>query len=129
MMKSKTLIIVILMLIINIFFSNINVVQADGISDVITGGDSFIQAGKDEDVGIDYDKLEDTSDTIYNMLLIIGMCIAVIISGVLGIQFMIGSAEEKAKVKDALIPFVIGCVVVFGAFGIWKIFITIGNNL
>ena len=129
MLKSKTLIIVILIVFINILFSNINVVHADGISDVITGGDSFIQAGKDEDVGIDYDRLEDTSDTIYNILLIIGMCIAVIVSGILGIQFMMGSAEEKAKVKDALIPFVIGCVVVFGAFGIWKIFITIGNNL
>ena len=33
---------------------------------------------------------------------------------------MIGSIEEKAQVKESLIPFVIGCVVVFGAFGIWK---------
>ena len=42
---------------------------------------------------------------------------------------MLGSMEEKAQIKEALIPFVIGCIVAFGAFGIWKIFITIGNNL
>ena len=42
---------------------------------------------------------------------------------------MIGSAEEKAQIKDALIPFVIGCIVIFGAFGIWKIFVTMGKNL
>ena len=42
---------------------------------------------------------------------------------------MIGSAEEKAQIKDALIPFIIGCIIVFGAFGIWKIFVNIGNSL
>lgn len=127
-MKLKTVIIVILMLIINIIFFNINVVQATSISDVISGGDNFINAGSTSQ-SIDYSKLETTSKTIYNILLIIGMCVAVIVSGILGIQFIIGSVEEKAKIKDALIPFVIGCIVIFGAFGIWKIFISIGNNL
>lgn len=128
-MKSKFLIIFGLIFIINVVFFNINVVHAESISDVITGGDSFIDAGKSESVTIDKSKMQDASNMIYNILLISGMCIAVIISGILGIQFMLGSAEEKAKIKDALIPFVIGCIVVFGAFGIWKIFITIGNNL
>ena len=35
----------------------------------------------------------------------------VVISVILGIQFMMGSVEEKAKIKDSLIPFVIGCIV------------------
>ena len=26
----------------------------------------------------------------------------------------------QTKVKESMIPFIIGCVVVFGAFGIWK---------
>lgn len=128
-MKLKSLIIVILILIINIMLFNINTVKAAGISNVISGGDSFIQAGTEGDVTIDQDKLKDTSNTIYNILLILGMGIAVIISAILGIKFMIGSAEEKAQIKDALVPFVIGCIVIFGAFGIWKIFINIGNNL
>ena len=128
-MKSKSLIIIILVIVINIIFFNINKVQAEGISEVITGRDSFIQAGQNEKVAIDENKLKATSNMIYNILLISGICIAVIVSGILGIKFMIGSAEEKAQIKDALIPFVIGCIVVFGAFGIWKIFITIGNNL
>lgn len=128
-MKSKFLLIFSLIFIINVIFFNINVVHAEGISDVITGGDSFVQAGKNENVTIDKSKIQETSNMIYNILLILGMCIAVIISGILGIQFMIGSAEEKAKIKDALIPFVIGCIVIFGAFGIWKIFINLGNNL
>lgn len=128
-MKLKSLIIVALIIVINIILFNTNIVRAAGISDVISGGESFINAGTSGDVTIDQDKLKDTSNTIYNILLILGMAIAVVISGILGIQFMIGSAEEKAKIKDALIPFVIGCIVIFGAFGIWKIFINIGNNL
>lgn len=113
----------------NMIFFNINIVQADGISDVITGGDSFIKAGEDEDVSIDKTKLQNASNVIYNILLLAGMVAAVVISGILGIKFMIGSAEEKAQIKDALIPFVIGCIVVFGAFGIWKMFIEIGKKL
>ena len=70
-------------------------------------------------------KIKNLSDIIYNVLLILGTVIAVIVGSVLGIQFITGSVEQKAKVKDSLIPFVIGCVVIFGAFGIWKLVITI----
>ena len=42
---------------------------------------------------------------------------------------MMGSVEEKAEVKETLVPFIVGCVVVFAAFAIWKIFILIGNGL
>ena len=130
-MKVKYITIIIVMIVINMIFLNINIVQAAGISDVITGGDNFLQAGKNEGVviNIDEEKLKDTSNMLYNILLIIGMCVAVIISAILGIKFMIGSAEEKAEIKETLIPFVIGCIVIFGAFGIWKIFIDIGNRL
>lgn len=110
-------------------FLNINIVQASGISDVITGGDSFLNSGKKGNTRIDEEELKSTSTMIYNILLILGVCIAVITASILGIKFMIGSVEEKAQVKDALIPFVIGCIVIFGAFGFWKIFVTIGNNL
>lgn len=128
-MKFKIFTIIMLIVVINMVFFNINKVQAEGISDVISGGDSFISAGKNENVGIDVTNLKNTSDMVYNILLILGICIAVIVASILGIKFMIGSAEEKAQIKDALIPFVIGCIVIFGAFGIWKIFITIGNRL
>ena len=126
--RTKVLIII-LIIVINIMFVNINVVQADGILDVITGGDGFLEAGKDMNVVIDETKLQNTSTMIYNILLTLGICVAVIVSAILGIKFMIGSAEENAKISDSLVPFVIGCIVIFGAFGIWKIFVTIGNNL
>ena len=128
-MKKKSLIIISLMIIINIMFSCINMVQAAGIGDVITGGDDFMHAGNSGTIGIDHSKLQETSKMINNILMILAMCIAVVISAVLGIKFMIASVEEKAQIKDALVPFVVGCIVVFGAFGIWRIFIDIGYKL
>lgn len=69
----------------------------------------------------DGEKLKTASDTIYNTLLLIGIILAVIIAGILGIQLMMAGAEEKAKVKESLLPFGVGCVIIFGAFGIWKV--------
>ena len=48
---------------------------------------------------------------------------------IIGIQFMMASAEEKAKVKEALIPYVVGCAVIFGAFTIWSIAVNIGQDI
>ena len=152
-MKNKVFLILLLVFVIFAIASNINIVQAvqtkgtttkdkdmntytkqdygsdTSLSDVISGGDSFIQAGKNGSAKIDKGSLQNASSSIYNILLICGMIVAVLIGAILGIKFMIGSVEEKAEIKAALVPFVIGCIVVFGAFGIWKIVVTVGNNL
>ena len=151
-MKNKVFLILLLVFVIFAIASNINIVQAvqtkgtttkdkdmktytkqdyssdTSLSGVISGGDSFIDAGKDGSAQIDKGSLQNASSSIYNILLICGMIVAVLIGAILGIKFMIGSVEEKAEIKAALVPFIIGCVVVFGAFGIWKIVVTIGNN-
>ena len=112
------------LLIIILLICSTNIVQATSISNIIKGADEFIKNGSSE-TSIDSDNLKKMSDIIYNVLLIIGIVIAVIAGAILGIQFITGSVEQKAKVKDSLIPFVVGCVIIFGAFGIWKLVITI----
>ena len=42
---------------------------------------------------------------------------------------MLSEAEGQAKVKEMLIPFIIGCVIVFGGFGIWKIALKLGQDV
>ena len=128
-MKVKSLVIVGLIIVINIMFFSTNVVHADGISDVISGGDSFIRQGNSGNEIIDQSELQKVSKMLNNILIAIGMCVAVVISAILGIKFMIGSVEEKAQIKDSLLPFIIGCIVLFGAFGIWRIFIEIGYRI
>ena len=48
-----------------------------------------------------------------------------IIGAILGIKIMWGSIEQQVKAKEMLIPYAIGCIVIFGAFGIWKLCINI----
>lgn len=120
-MKRKIFFILIIFI---LMICSTHIVQATTISNIIQGADGFITNGSSTDV-IATDKLKSASDIIYNILLILGTIIAVIVGVVLGIQFIMGSVEQKAKVKDSLIPFIVGCVVIFGAFGIWKLVITI----
>lgn len=98
-----------------------NYVQA---SDIISGADDFISVGKGQ-TPLTPGNLQNASNKVYSLLLTIGTVIAVIVAAILGIQFMTGSVEQKSKVKEAFIPFAIGCVVIFGAFGIWDMVIRI----
>ena len=72
--------------------------------------------------------MKEASDDVYNILTSVGMILSVIVGIALGIIYMMASAVDRAKVKETLIPYLIGCLVIFGAFGIWKIVInTLGG--
>lgn len=115
----------IIIILIFTLFSNYKVVQASGISGIINSADNFINAGRHQRNTINIGELRETSNLVYNTFLLVGICIAVIVGTILGIQFITGSVEQKVKVQEALLPFIVGCVVIFGAFGIWKLVITI----
>lgn len=78
---------------------------------------------------IDQTQMQESIDTIYTVLLYIGIALSVIIGAILGIKFMLGTVEEQAKVKETLIPYALGCIVVFGAFGIWKFMMQLGGSI
>ena len=93
--------------------------ESDGTMNSIMGGaKNFINTGTNAESD---NALETGSNLLYNILLTIGIAVALIWGLVLGIQFVTGSLEEKADVKKGLIIYLIGCVVIFGAFGIWRL--------
>ncbi len=57
---------------------------------------------------------------ILGFVQIVGSAIAVIMIVVLGIQYMIGSVEEKAEYKKTMIPYAVGAICIFGASNIAK---------
>lgn len=94
--------------------------------ELFDGADKFLNAGKT--ISKEYFKEENVknaSENIYNIFFVIGLIAAVIIGVILGIQFIVSGIDGKAKVKESLIAYVIGCIVVFGSFGIWKLTINI----
>ena len=127
MNTKKILIKIGIILTIFIIMFNLNTSYASDISNIFTGADDFINAGNGN--GVNATALNNTSNLVYKILVVLGISVAVIMSGILGIRFMMGSTEEKAQVKEQLIPFIIGCIVVFGAFSIWSIVVNLGNQL
>ena len=98
-------------------------------SDMFKDADNFLAAGESPKTVIDETKLQSTSNTIYKWLMTLAICVAVIIGAIIGIQFITGSIEGKAKIQEALVPYIIGCIVVFGAFFIWRTLVNTGNSL
>ena len=94
--------------------------------EIIKDADGFLNKGTNKE--IDEKSLKNTSNTVYNILLGIAIVLAIIIGACLGITFMLAGSAGKAKVKEALIPYAVGCFVAFGAFGIWKLVVTILNQ-
>ena len=96
--------------------------------DVMSEADAFISQGEAAS-DIDKELLGDTSSMLYNLLLGIGIIAAVGVGIALGIKYMVGSIDERAELKQALLGYVVSCVVIFGAFGIWKLVINILSSL
>lgn len=103
--------------------------KVNAVSDMFKDTDDFLAAGESPDTVIDEKKLQSTSNTIYKWLMVIAICVAVIIGAILGVLFITGSIEGKAKIQEALAPYIIGCLIVFGAFFIWKTLVNVGNSL
>ena len=122
--------IILLMLIIQtIYTSKTEALSLDGIFDA---GDNFIKEGKTErqtNAAINYEEFRLTTNNIGSVLTTLGIVLAVIIGGILGIQIMWGSIEQQVKAKEMIMPYVVGCIVIFGAFGIWKLAVTIFSQL
>lgn len=113
--------IIFLILILLNIISVKNYAVTNSIDDVISGGDSFIKSANTSGVQtIDTEKMKDSSNIIYNMLLSLGIIAAVIIAIILGVQYMLAGAESKAQIKQSMMPFIVGCIIIFSAFGIWK---------
>ena len=128
MSKSIGIKVVLSILFITILFNIFCLPKSHAVGDLFAQGKNFLGHGKSVNQTINTTELKNTSDYIYNALLAIAVMTAIVVAMVIGIQFMAASADEKAKVKEAILPFIVGCIVVFGAFAIWKIAVNIGND-
>ena len=133
-MKSKILSILLICAFFVLSITNINYAapvsedRNQTIDQVMGGAENFISGANTENT-ISQSSLKNTIDLIYNILLAVGIIVAVVAGAILGVQFMVASADGKAELKERLVPYVVGCVVIFGAFGIWKLVITIAGNV
>jgi len=92
----------------------------------LKAANSFIKEGmENENQKFNQANTKVLSNVIYNVLFILGIIIAFIVGGILGIKFITSGLDGKAEVKNMMIPYIVGLVVIFGSFTIWKIVLTI----
>ena len=94
-------------------------------------GDNFIKEGSESSMvaNVHEEDIKEDMSAMFRILFTIGTILTVIIGVILGISFIMASAEEKAQIKEKMIPYVVGCIVIFGAFGIWSLVVQIVSNI
>lgn len=70
---------------------------------------------------INTNSIDKFGQNIVKIISTVGSIVSVIVLIVLGIKYMMGSAEEKAEYKKTLLPYIIGAVLVFAASSIASI--------
>lgn len=68
--------------------------------------------------GASVSSIEKVGNQIIQIVSTVGSIVSVIVLVVLGIKYMMGSAEEKAEYKKTLLPYIIGAGLVFAASAI-----------
>ncbi|MEE1379236.1 MAG: hypothetical protein U0K52_02270 [Clostridia bacterium] len=99
------------------------------LNDVMNNGNSFLNAGSESSTMIDQNDLKSLSNFISGVLLTIAIGVTVITGAIMGLNFITQSIEEKAKVKESMVPWIIGIIVSFGAFTIWEVAVNLFQSL
>lgn len=79
--------------------------------------------------GASVTSIEKIGNQIIQIVSTIGSIASVVILVVLGIKYMMGSAEEKAEYKKTLLPYIIGAAFVFAASTIATFVFNFTSNL
>ena len=99
------------------------------LDDIMNNGNSFLNAGSESSTMIDQNDLKSLSNFISGVLLTIAIGVTVITGAIMGLNFITQSIEEKAKVKESMVPWIIGIIVSFGAFTIWEVAVNLFQAL
>ena len=77
----------------------------------------------------DYDEAFNMASTIVGALTTVGIVIAVVGIIILGLKYMMGSVEQKADYKKTMIPYLVGCILIFSISTIVSIIYNLVSQL
>ena len=73
-------------------------------------------------------EIQSAGNSIISILQTVGVVLSVVVLMIIGIKYMMGSAEEKAEYKKILMPYIIGAALVFAASAIAGIVFNFANS-
>lgn len=107
-MKKMSKILSVILVVIMMLTISTNVLAA-----ATTG--SFTPESMTGDATVETSGIQSFGNKIVSILTSVGIVLSVIVLIVLGIKYMMGSAEEKAEYKKTLIPYIVGAALIFAA--------------
>lgn len=117
--KTNIVFLIILIIIMTTMLIQIPTIShAKDIDSIITKGRSFISRGGTG--GINQTEIENTFIPVGQTLVIIGDAVLFVVTGIMGINYIMASPDKKAKLKQQLIGLVVSIVVIHGAVVIWE---------
>lgn len=100
----------------------------DSYSSIQEKAKSFINKGQ-EGNKIPQSTVEKDLKPIAQILMGYGVLTLLCVGAILGLTYMFSGTDEKSKIKEKLIWYVVAAVIIFGAVSIFNIVISILNNL
>ncbi len=105
-------------------------VAEGGIGDIISAGKSFIHKGSDNPVdGTSIDNFATQLAPIGSILAAVGVVIFLGVLAVMAIKWITAKPDQKAKLQQQFVGYVIAAIVFFGAVGIWNLVQNIMNRV
>ena len=103
----KFVILLIIGLIIMLALSNITMAAKVSIDNI-----------KDNDTNVEASGIKNIGSIILSGITGVGIVVSVVMVAILGVKYMMGSAEERAEYKKSMLPYLIGAILLFGASAI-----------
>lgn len=75
------------------------------------------------------DEISTVGNKIVGILQAVGVILSVIVLIILGIKYMMGSAEEKAEYKKTMLPYIIGAALIFAASALAQVIYGFFNGM
>ncbi len=126
-MKKTIKIVATLLLVMMLCMMGTQVFALTDTSDKVSEG-GLIDPGKLTGTQTAGEDIRGVGNKIIGIIQAVGSVIAVVVLLILGIKYMMGSAEEKAEYKKTMLPYLIGAVILLLASNIvGAIFNTVGG--
>jgi trbC/VIRB2 family len=120
-MKKEVKVLSIALIVLTVLLAISNIVLATDIPGKI---DQIAQGNSSADTS----KVVNLGATIVTIMQTVGIVVAVVVLLILGIKYMMGSAEEKAEYKKTMIPYLVGAILIFASTTIVNVVYNIANG-
>ena len=102
--------------------------QIESYSSINEKAKEFINRGSEKET-ISQQKVEQDLKPLAQILMGIAVLVLLSVGAILGVKYMISGADDRAKIKEKLIWYIVSAVLIFGAVAIFNIVINILNKV